>query len=172
MRVTSGHRLQSSLRIWRDLIPPANQANSMESRFLFSPVICRLLFVLFLPFCSFIHGSLSHSISSFYLSLSVFFKNVVVVEYAISCGECGLSYVSPSICEVYGRYVKEGFLNWLLHVGGRRSTTDEQRNYGEVITKKLTLISSPLQRLLSGRLDPSQCDYSNLDTCSFFATDQ
>ena len=52
------------------------------------------------------------------------------------------SYVFPSICEVYGRYLKEGVLNWLLHVGGRRSTTDEQRNYGEVITKKLTLIFS------------------------------
>ena len=52
----------------------------------------------------------------------------------------GCPYVFPSICEVYGRYLKEGFLNWLLHVGGRRSTTDEQRNYGEVITKKLTLI--------------------------------
>lgn len=51
-------------------------------------------------------------------------------------------YVFPSICEVYGRYLKEGVLNWLLHVGGRRSTTDEQRNYGEVITKKLTLIFS------------------------------
>ena len=132
----------------------------------------------------------------------------------------------PSICEVYGRYLKEGFLNWLLHVSGRRSTTDEQRNYGEVITKKLTLIfSAPLQRLLSGRLGclrmngmkldihhrislgtvsgdtkmrspflgpkfnnillviqviqeyisfisnncTSQCDYSNRDTCSFFA---
>ena len=72
----------------------------------------------------------------------------------------GCPYVFPSICEVYGRYLKEGFLNWLLHVGGRRSTTDEQCNYGEVITKKLTLISAPLQRQLSGKLDPSQIHHS------------
>lgn len=93
MRVTSGHRLQSSLRNWRDLIPPANQADhdSMQSRFLFSPVIRRRLFVLFLSFCSFIHGSLSHSISSSYLSLSnIFLKTLSYVEHVISCRECRL----------------------------------------------------------------------------------
>ena len=137
----------------------------MESRFLFSPVIRRRLFVLFLSFCSFIHGSLSHSISSSYLSLSnIFLKTLSYVEHAISCRNVGCPYVFPSICEVYGQYQKEGFLNWLLHVRGRRSTTGEQRNYGEVITKKLTLIfSAPAQRLLSGRLGCLRMNGMKLD---------
>ena len=76
----------------------------------------------------------------------------------------GCPYVFPSICEVYGQYQKEGFLNWLLHVRGRRSTTGEQRNYGEVITKKLTLIfSAPAQRLLSGRLGCLRMNGMKLD---------
>ena len=142
MRVTSGHRLQSSLRNFSGSNPAANQADSLESRFLFSPVIRRLLFVLFLSFCSFIHGSLSHSISSSYLSFNIFLKRCRMWNMRFLAENVCCPYVFPSICEVYGRYLKEGVLNWLLHVVGRRSTTDEQRNYGEVITKKLTLIFS------------------------------
>ena len=71
----------------------------------------------------------------------------------------GCPYVFQSICEVYGRYLKEGFLNCLLHVGGRRSRTKEQRNYGEVITKNLTSISAPL----SGKLGCFRMNGMKLD---------
>ena len=69
-------------------------------------------------------------------------------------------WVAETFSSQYARYlVEEGFLNCLLHVGGRRSRTKEQRNYGEVITKKLTSISAPL----SGRLGCLRMNGMKLD---------
>ena len=167
VRVTSGHRLQSNVRSWRDLIPPANQADSMESRFLFfSPVIRRLLFVLFLSFCSFIHGSLSHSISSSYLSLSVFFKNVVVVEYAISCRECGLSILFPVNMRGIWSISKRRLFKLVVACGWQTvddwRTTQLWRSHNEK-NWRWYLVPRPLQRLLSGRLRCLRMNVMKLD---------
>ena len=60
----------------------------------------------------------------------LFPKIQAVVEHAISCRACGMPIRFPVNMKVYGRYLKEGFLYWLLHVVGRPSTTDEQRKCG------------------------------------------